>query len=164
MESNLAKLTTKNITKTKLHRQLKYNLTSETTKSIMVLFIQPNIKHNCLTQLKFTNTQREKLSWFDRHAEIITGNKLNVNTENMIHKPAVKTVKKCINVEICMNVLNYFEVNNHKKATQNQKYYWNYLKLGLNLPKRKLSCITPANRDQANSSLQLFFEGDERLS
>ena len=128
----------------------------------MVLFIQP--KHNCLTHSKFTNTQREKLSWFDRHAEIITGNKLNVNTENMIHKPAVKTVKKCINVEICMNVLNYFEVNNHKKATQNQKYYWNYLKLGLNLPKRKLSCITPANRDQANSSLQWFFEGDERLS
>lgn len=46
--------------KLKLLRQLKYNLTSKTTKSIMVLFIQP--KHNCLTHSKFTNTQREKLS------------------------------------------------------------------------------------------------------
>lgn len=142
MESNLAKLTTKNVTKTKLHRQLKYNLTSETTKSIMVLFIQPNIKHNCLTQLKFTNTQREKLSWFDRQAEIIISNKLNINTKNMIHKPAVKTIKKRINIEICKNVINYFEVNNHNKVTQNQKCYWNCLKLDLNLAKRKLSCIT----------------------
>ena len=41
----------------------------------------------------------------------------------MIHKPAVKTIKKCINVEIRKNVINYFEVNNHNKVTQNQKCY-----------------------------------------
>ena len=41
----------------------------------------------------------------------------------MVHKHAVKTVKKCINSsEICESFINYFGVNDHNKTTRNQKY------------------------------------------
>ena len=88
----------------------------------MVPLIQPSIKYNSLTQLKFTNTPKEKLSRFDRPAENIIGNNFNVNTEIMIKKHAVKTVKKCINGQMCENFINYFEINDHNKANRNHKY------------------------------------------
>ena len=62
------------------------------------------------------------MSRFDRRAENIIGNNFNVNTENLIHKHAVTTVKQCINGEIFQNFINYFEKkSDHNKATQNQK-------------------------------------------
>ena len=40
----------------------------------------------------------------------------------MIKKHAVKTVKKCINGQMCENFINYFEINDHNKANRNHKY------------------------------------------
>ena len=88
----------------------------------MVSLIQPSIKYNSLTQLRFTNTPKEKLSRFDTPAENIIGNNFNVNTENMTKKHAMKTVKKCINGQIRKNFINYFGINDHNKATRNHKY------------------------------------------
>lgn len=60
-------------TKPKVCRKLKYNLTNKSTKSKMVSLIQPSMNNNCLNYLKFTNTEKEKLSRFDRRAENIIG-------------------------------------------------------------------------------------------
>ena len=46
-------------TKLKLLGKLKCNLTSEATKIIILSPTQPSMKYNCLTHLKFTNTQKE---------------------------------------------------------------------------------------------------------
>ena len=88
----------------------------------MVLRIKHSIKYKCSTHLKLTNTQREKLTSFDRWAENIIDKSFNVNTENVIRKHAVKTLKKCINTEICENFRNYSEVNDHNKGTRNQTF------------------------------------------
>ena len=58
-------------TKPKVCRKLKYNLTKKSIKSETVSLIQPSMKNNCLNYLKFTNTEKEKLSRFDRRAENI---------------------------------------------------------------------------------------------
>ena len=60
---------------------------------------------------------KKKTEQFDWGARNIIGNNLNVNTENKLHKHAVKTVTKCINSKVCENLIYYFEVND--KATQN---------------------------------------------
>ena len=96
--------------KLKLVRKLICNLINEARKSIMASLIQVSIICNCLTHLKFTNTQKEKLNRFDRRAENIIGNSFIVNTENRMHKYAVKTVKKCISGEIYKNF-----INDHKR-------------------------------------------------
>ena len=47
-------------TKLKLIRKLKYYLNAA-TKQILISLIQPTIKYNCLPNLNFTKTQKEKL-------------------------------------------------------------------------------------------------------
>ena len=49
-------------TKLKLLRKLKYYLNAA-TKRIFISLIQPTIKYNCLTNLNFTKTKKEKLEY-----------------------------------------------------------------------------------------------------
>ena len=116
--------------KLKLLSHIKYFLTKRATQQVYFSVIQPGIKYNCITNLNLTRTQKEKLKSLDTRVSKLIDEK-KVNTFDSLNKHAVMIVRKCVDGDICENFLNYFELNNHQKVTQNNNYL-------LKVPKIKL--------------------------
>ena len=117
--------------KLKLLSKLKFYLTYEATKRVYQSIILPGIKYNCIANLNFSQSQKNKLKSLDNRALNIVGRNANICTIDVINKHAVTLVRKCIDKEVCSNFHNHFEMNNHNKATINRTYL-------LKVPKIKL--------------------------
>ena len=119
----------------KLLSNIKYYLTNRATHHVYQSVIQPGIKYNCITNLKLTQTQKQKLKSLDtRASNLVDG--LKVNTMDTLNKHAGILVRKCIDGNVCTNFLNYFERNNHQKVTRNNNFLLKVPKVKLEFAKR----------------------------
>ena len=119
---------------------LRHNLTVKAATHIYTMTIVPLVLFNNTTQLVFTKNQSDKLSSLHRRAiNIIRDPRpskiLDIQTLSKVQ--ACRTVKKCLDQNICKNFHNYFKTQNHSICTRGQGNL-------ISLPKMKLQSTKKA--------------------
>lgn len=116
----------------KLHllKRLMSFLTQDAAITVYKSYILPILKYNCLIQLNLTRTQKDKLATLVSRAENIIQQDIP-SIEQDFYRHSVKMVQKCLHGDVCSNLTNYFQMNNHLKVTRNRD-------LLIRIPKVKL--------------------------
>ena len=114
-------------------------LSDSAAVKVYTTMIVPLLTYCSILQLKLTPSQCYQLTSIHQRAIRIIHSPSTVHITsiiNVIHKNACKTVRKCIDKNICENFHKYFIINNHSKCTRNQSALLKLPKVKLEFAKR----------------------------
>ena len=87
----------------------------------MQTMIQPIMTYTGVLKLHFSGTQSARMESIERRVRDMTsGSQKSVpSIVRSLYKRACKTVRQCLDKEMCSNFHDYFSINEHNRNTRN---------------------------------------------
>ena len=133
MRDNFDKAYKKSCNRLKLLSKLRHSMNSDTVLRIYQTMSQPIMTYTGMLKMHFSGTQLGKMESIERRVRNMTSSseKLVPSIVKRLHKQACKTVRQCLDKQICTNFHEYFRLNEHNRNTRNMGFL-------VNIPKVKL--------------------------